>query len=288
MSFLAMNRNLVLLFTSGLWLLGSISPLKAEPESRLAKIQRTGVLSVAIREDAPPFGYLDAGENLQGYCLDFFDLLESQLLASQLIDGGERNSLSIKLLKSTATNRFSLVADQLVDLECGPNTIRSEPPENTSFSTGFFLTGTQFLVKQDNPLDLENDLEGAVLGVIANTTTAKYVAQRYPSATLKPYRGVAARIRGIQAVAQGKVDAMISDGILLRAEAQQQGLLLSEYPLVPVVPLTCDRYGMIIHSNDPQWQEFINSVINSPEAAVLADQWFGGLYSYTQIAEECK
>jgi polar amino acid transport system substrate-binding protein len=81
---------------------------------------------------------------------------------------------------------------------------------------------------------------------------------------------------------------MISDGILLRAEAQQQGLSLSEYPLVPVVPLTCDRYGMIIHSNDPQWQEFINSVINSPDAIALTDQWFGNLYSYTQIAQECK
>ncbi|NJR72358.1 MAG: transporter substrate-binding domain-containing protein [Gammaproteobacteria bacterium] len=217
----------------------------------------------------------------------FLILLESQLLASKLIEGVERNSLSIKLLKSTTTNRFSLVADQLVDLECGPNTIRSDPPENTSFSTDFFLTGTQFLVKQDNPLDLENDLEGAILGVIANTTTAKYIAQRYPSATLKPYRGVAARVRGIQAVAQGKIDAMISDGILLRTEAQQQGLSLAEYPLVPEVPITCDRYGMIIHSNDPQWEELINSVINSPEAIALADQWFGSLYSYTQIAEEC-
>jgi polar amino acid transport system substrate-binding protein len=241
------------------------------------------VLNVAIREDAPPFGYLDASKNLQGYCLDFFDLLESQL-----VDELERDSLSVKLLKSTASNRFTLVAENLVDLECGPNTIRAEPPENTDFSAGFFLTGTQFLIKQDNPLDLDNDLNGATLGVIANTTTAKYIAQRYPTAILKQYRGVAARTRGVQAVSQGKIDAMISDGILLRAEAQQQGLFLSEYPLIPEVPLTCDRYGMIIHSNDPQWQEFINSVINSPEAIALADEWFGGLYSYTQIAEECK
>ncbi|MFM2310880.1 MAG: hypothetical protein RLZZ04_156 [Cyanobacteriota bacterium] len=276
-----MNRNLIWVLASSVCFLGLVSPVKGE--ERLAKIQRTGVLNVAIREDAPPFGYLDASKNLQGYCLDFFDLLESQL-----VDELERDSLSVKLLKSTASNRFTLVAENLVDLECGPNTIRAEPPENTDFSAGFFLTGTQFLIKQDNPLDLDNDLNGATLGVIANTTTAKYIAQRYPTAILKQYRGVAARTRGVQAVSQGKIDAMISDGILLRAEAQQQGLFLSEYPLIPEVPLTCDRYGMIIHSNDPQWQEFINSVINSPEAIALADEWFGGLYSYTQIAEECK
>jgi polar amino acid transport system substrate-binding protein len=277
--FLAMNRNFVCFFTSSLCLLSFISPVKAE--ERLAKIQRTGVLSVAIREDAPPFGYLDANENLQGYCLDFFALLESQLTKKL-----KRDALSIKILKSTATNRFGLVADNLIDLECGPNTIRADPPENTNFSNAFFLTGTQFLVKQGNSLDPGSDLNGAILGVIANTTTAKVIAQRYPSATLQQYQGVTARIRGIQAVEQGKIDAMISDGILLRAEAQQQGLSSAEYPLVPELPLTCDRYGMIIHNNDPQWQEFVNSVIDSPEAESLSNQWFGSLFSSAQLAQD--
>jgi polar amino acid transport system substrate-binding protein len=276
-----MDRQLIWFLVSSACFLGLMSPVKGE--ERLAKIQRTGVLNVAIREDAPPFGYLDTNKNLQGYCLDFFDLLESQL-----VDELERKSLSVKLLKSTASNRFTLVAENLVDLECGPNTIRTEAPENTDFSTEFFLTGTQFLIKQHNPIDLDSNLDGATLGVIANTTTAKYIAQRYPTAILKQYRGVAARIRGVQAVSQGKIDGMISDGILLRAVAQLQGLTLKEYPLVPEVPLTCDRYGMIIHSDDPQWQEFINSVINSPEAISLADQWFGNLYDYNQIAQECK
>jgi polar amino acid transport system substrate-binding protein len=79
---------------------------------------------------------------------------------------------------------------------------------------------------------------------------------------------------------------MISDGILLRAEAQQQGLSAAEYPLVPELPLTCDRYGMIIHSKDPQWQEFVNSVIDSPEAEALSNQWFGSLFSYAQLAQD--
>ena len=74
-------------------------PVKAE--AVLEKIERTGVLNVAIREDAAPFGYLDSNNNLQGYCLDFFVLLEKQLIKRL-----ERNSLSIKLLKSTANNRF--------------------------------------------------------------------------------------------------------------------------------------------------------------------------------------
>jgi len=274
-----MKRKLGFLLASGLFLLGFSSSVKAE--DTLPKIQRTGVINLAIREDARPFGYLDANGNLQGYCLDFFALLESRL-----IEELERNTLSLKLLKSTINNRFSLVANNVIDLECGPNTIGADPPENTSFSNSFFLTGTQFLVGKDRDLDLNSDLDGATLGVIGNSSTAKFIAQRYPQAKLRRYRGVTARSRGIQAIAQGKIDAMISDGILLRAEAQQQELSSAEYPLVPDLPLSCDRYGMIISSEDPQWQDFINSAIASPEAKVLSKVWFGSLLNFTQQAQD--
>ena len=273
-----MNRNLAFLLASSLCLFGFTPTVNAE--DTLTKIQRTGVLTVAIREDAPPFGYTDNGK-LRGYCLDFFALLESQLIETL-----ERNSLSVKLLKSTANNRFSLVANNSIDLECGPNTIRDDAPEGIDFSTGFFVTGTQFLVRRENELNLNGNLDGAVLGVITNTTTSDYIRERYPNARVIGYRGVTARDRGIQAVVQRSIDAMISDGILLRAEAQQQELSSVAYPLVPSIPLTCDRYGMIIQADDPEWQDFVNSVIDSPEAETLTKAWFGNLFNYILPAKD--
>ena len=272
-----MNRKFASFVTSGWLLLCFASTARAE--TTLDKIQRTGVLKVAIREDAPPFGYLDANNNLQGYCLDFFTILEKQLLKKL-----NRNTLSVKLYKSTLNNRFDLVSRGTVDLECGPNTIRSNVPE-VNFSTGFFLTGTQFLVKEDNRIDLAGNLGNSKLGVINDTTTAEFIAQRYPDATIRKYSGVTARTRGIEAVQQGKIDAMISDGILLRAEAQQQGLSSVRYPLIPDVPLTCDRYGMIIPDEDPNWQNFIKSVINSPQIKTLSTAWFG--QRYTAVKRRC-
>ena len=266
-----MNRIATLLISS-LSLFCLVSPAKAS--DTLNKIQRTGVLNVAIREDAAPFGYLDANGNPRGYCLDFFALVEARL-----IDKLDRNTLSIKLYKSTPTNRFSLVAKDMVDLECGPNTIRTDIPQGTDFSTSFFVTGTQFLTKKDNSLGLR-DSKDLVLGAIDNTTTVKLVAQRYPLATIRKYRGITARTRGVEAVVQGQIDAMVSDGILLLAEAQRQELSDAEYILEPEIPLTCDRYGMIIQSNDPQWQDFINSVIDSPQGAALFDSWFGRSLNY--------
>ena len=72
-----MNRKfasfITTFITSG-WLLLCLAST-ARAESTLDKIKRTGVLKVAIRQDAAPFGYLDANDNLQGYCLDFFTIL---------------------------------------------------------------------------------------------------------------------------------------------------------------------------------------------------------------------
>ena len=270
-----MNKKVVFCLTSSLFCLGWTLPVKAE--NILAKIQRTGVVRVAIREDAAPFGYLDANNNLQGYCLDFFTLLEKQLIKNI-----QRNTLSIKLLKSTANNRFSLVSNDAADLECGPNTIHTDAPSRTSFSTAFFTTGTQFLVSKKNSdrLDLDGDLNETKLGVIKGTTTEEFITETYPAAVVQKFGGVTARTRGIQAVSQNKIDAMISDGILLRAEAQKQGLSTSNYPLIPKVPLSCDRYGMIIEDKDPEWKEFINSVVNSSEAKDLSKAWFGNLYTH--------
>ena len=276
-----MNSKIASCLTSSLFIF--CLALSANAETVLERIQRTGILRVAIREDATPFGYLDSDNRLQGYCLDFFNLLETKLIQSL-----DRNTLSTKLLESTPGNRFTLVSNNVVDLECGPNTIRPDIPENTDFSHSFFTTGTQFLVKKNNrnQIDVDRDLKNLKLGLVGNTTTEKFIAERYPLAKIERFGGVRARIRGIQAVEQGKIDAMVSDGILLRAEAQQQGLSESEYPLIPDTPLTCDRYGMIVRGNDPQWQDFINSVINSPEAAALSNTWFDRLFIYTQAAQD--
>lgn len=281
-----MNRQFTSCLFANLLLLSLTMPVLADSNSKgaLDKIQYEGVLKVAIRQDSPPFGYLADDGNLEGFCLDFFAILKQKL-----IDNLDRNTLSIKLLKSTPVSRFSLVKKNTVDLECGPNTISSEPPENISFSRGFFVTGTQFLVrknKQDD-FDLEQSLDGLKLGVINNTTTAKFIAETYPLASLRKFSGVTARTRGVEAIEQNRLDAMVSDGILLRAAAQQQGLSSSQYPLIPEIPLTCDRYGMIINAQDPQWQKFVNSVIDSSEVQQLSSSWFGELLDSTKTTAVC-
>lgn len=258
--------HLLLLFSCSL-------PSYGQEQTVLEKIEETGLLEVGIREDAVPFGYRDINGDLEGLCLDFIALLREQL--KQKLN---KQVIAIKLYKSTLFNRFELVSDRIVDLECGPNTIRELPDYQIQFSSPFFLTGTQLLVRTEKSKSINpnSSLENVNIGVLRNTSNEQLMMERYPLANLVQFQGITGRYRGIQALTGGKIDAFASDGILLVGEAIIQDLRLGkDYTLVPKNPIDCEEYGFILPNNDPQWLSFINSVIQTSSARNTYIDWFG-------------
>lgn len=255
--------------------------VNAQQETVLQEIKRTGLLKVGVRENATPFGYRDVNNNLAGLCLDFIELLRDGI--SKEIN---REIIAIRIYTSNLNNRFELVSDKVVHLECGPNTIEQRlERENIQFSAPFFITGTQFLIKQEN-LDkilLNSDFNNLTIGVLRNTTNQALLLSRYPLANLVEFQGRLGRRRGLQALQSGKIDAFASDGILLLGEAILQGLSLQrDYELIPEQPLNCNYYGLILPKNDPQWRNLVDSVIQTVEAQGLLSQWFNLVFSYVQ------
>ncbi|GBF82565.1 amino acid ABC transporter substrate-binding protein [Aphanothece sacrum] len=250
-----------------------ILPLKANSETVLEQIDRTGLLRVGIREDAVPFGYRDVNGDLVGLCLDFINFFREELKEKL-----NKEVIAIKLYKSTLFNRFNLVSDKIVDIECGPNTIRQIADYNVEFSAPFFLTGTQFLIKGDNQtkFDPNSSLENVNIGLLRNTTNQTLIMQNYPLANIVEFQGVTGRYRGIQSLQGDKIQAFASDGILLVGEAILQGLDLGQdYILVPKFPLDCENYGLILPNNDPEWLAFVNAVIKNNKSKESFYKWFG-------------
>ena len=241
----------------------------------LERIEKTGLLKVGIREDAVPFGYRDINGDLEGLCLDFIAVLRDKLKQEL-----NKQVIAIKVYKSTLFNRFELVSDRIVDIECGPNTIRELPEYQFLFSTPFLLTGTQLLIEADKAktIDPDGSLENVNIGVLKNTTNEQLMAEKYPLANLVQFQGVTGRYRGIQALRGDKIDAFASDGILLVGEAIVQDLRLGvDYLLVPNKTIDCEEYGLILPNNDPQWVSFINSLIGTSPARNLYLNWFGDI-----------
>lgn len=238
-------------------------------ESILEEIERTGVLKVAMRRDVPFFGYIDREQQWTGYCTDL--MVELQTYLSNQLD----TNLKIDLveLPSSLDNRFSLVQEGTVHLECGPNTIRQNI-EGITFSTPFLITGTRFLSLRDRADEINFSLDNVQIGVLEKTTTAEFVETNYPQADLVYFTGIQGQRDAIEAVSEGEIDAFANDSLLTIAEIIEQNLSFQDYALQPKLPLTCDFYGLILPNDDPQWLETINQFITDPSAQQTHDQWF--------------
>ena len=255
----------------------SPKPVAAANASReeliLEEINRTGILKVAVRSDAAPFAYLDKNYNWTGYCASFVNSLEDYLELKLNRAGG----IQVIKLPSNLENRYQLVRQDRVHLECGPNTIRSDI-EDVTFSQPFFVTGTKFLLKSDraNQVNQNSDLADLTIGVLKNTTTEEFVEEQYPTAEKVYFEGVTGRAKAVKALNNNTIDALVSDSILSTQEIQRQGLASNDYALLPQQPLTCDYYGMLLPQGDRTWQDTINNFLNSENLKQTNIRWLRG------------
>ena len=242
-------------------------------ENILAQIQNTKTLTIAMRADAAPFGYIDNQDGLwKGYCKDLADSLGEYLAEELNISSG----LEVIKLPSSLENRLQLVQQGTVHLECGPNTIRTDK-NKVGFSDFFFVSGTRFLVANGNAAKVktESSLEGVQIGVLPNTTTAEFVQKTYPQAEVVYFQGEKGRMEGVAAIANGSIDTFVSDEVLLSGEIERQNLARENYQLIPEQPLTCDFYGLILPKGEDQWLDLVNVFLRSPQYRKLQNEWLG-------------
>lgn len=240
-------------------------------ETIIEEIKRTGVLKVAYRRDADPFGYINHQGDWQGYCSVFSNSLANYLQKELNLDFAPQ----VVTLPSNLENRFSLVANNTVYLECGPNTIRDDVA-NVSFSLPFFTAGTYFLVPNTevdkiNPNSL---LAKTKVGFLANTTAELLVNQKYSQVTKVSFTQEDGIEKAIQALENRQIDVLIDDGVLLRTQMQVNPLLARNYQLQPQIPLSCEYYGLILPNNDSQWLNLVNRFLDNKSLEALTNQYF--------------
>ncbi|MBD1912972.1 MULTISPECIES: alpha/beta fold hydrolase [unclassified Leptolyngbya] len=252
-------------------------PLAANASSVLDVIAAEGVLRVAIRTNALPFGFTDDQGQLQGYCVDLMEGLAAHL--TQQLEVPIRMEV---VAQPTVSDGFQAVLNGAAMVECGPNSIRLAS-EGVTFSSPFFITGTHFLVRESDqtPINPYGALEGTRLGVKDETATERFLEQRYPAASAVDFQGPLAQEQGVRAMLQGQVDAFAGDGILLLGEAIAQDLPPNSYRLIPDAPLSCEPYGLVLPEGDRRWETTVNNFIASSDFRRRTERLFSPeLYSY--------
>lgn len=284
-----MNTKITISLFSLLLTVGFQVPTLAE--TVLEKVNRTGVLTVGVREDAIPFSYSNESNNFEGYSVELMQLIHSRL------EQELNRSIQLQLKPVTIQNRFSSVENGTVDLVCGADSIKVEREQTVEFSIPFFTTGIQLLVQQENAerfdptLGTEEELEqiapGSILiAFIQGTTTETDFKPIYPEAD---WQLLGSRTEGLRRLKSNEIDAIASDGILLIGEIWKQGEDMKSYRLIPQEPLSFENYGCIFPQNNSDWGSFINSTITSTENTELWDQWFNsetGRFPYQRFSDD--
>jgi len=254
------------------------APIPPRSQSVLDAIAETGVLKVAFRKDAIPFGFINSQDAWDGYCGDM------AIALSSYVSDHLKSPVEIQLVELTSTldNRYDLVRDGSVYVECGPNSIRSDV-EGVVFSNPFFTTSTQFLVRagEQERIRPTTSLAGLRLGVLANTTTQAFVTATYPNADIVTFSGIEGRKAAIAATVNGDIDAFVGDGILTYAELRLAGQSFDTFALIPEVPLTCEYYGLALPNDDPEWRTLINQFLVSDRENAVSTDWFAEIYPET-------
>ena len=221
-------------------------------ESALLKeIKERGYINIATSNDAP-FCYYDVDTNeLKGLDVDIMKEICNRLGIPEV--RAQVTDFSNMLLELNNKN-VDMVADAMY--------IKDERLEVALFTDVWYTESEAVTVKEDSPITSKEDLKDAVMG--AQTGAAMYeMAQKWKDeGKIKDLVGYENQATLMTAVNTGKVDAVVTDGIL-SAYAIEQDSNLKLRLLTPYEAEAVGRIGAAIRFEDKDFLEEVNGALNS-------------------------
>ena len=142
-------------------------------DGRLKKIADTKTISVAYRNDATPFAFVDDKKQPIGFSID---------LCKRVINSIERQinvqNLKVNWVPVTVQTRFDAVVKGQADMECGSSTVTLSRLKQVDFSSFIFVQTTSLIVNAASGLRSLSDMSGKKIGVIAGTTNEQAVNEQ--------------------------------------------------------------------------------------------------------------
>lgn len=237
----------------------------------LQKIHERGVVRIGHRESSPPFAFLDAQRRPVGYSLDICEVVVEEI-ARHLHRPVQTAAVAV-----TPSNRFDLVADGSVDLECGSTTASEQRRQRVAFSPTIFVTGTKLLVRRGSGIRSLADLQGKTVVLTNGTIQAEAIpkiAQRQKLAIR--FEFAADHDQSFQAVAAGRADAFANDDVQLHGAVAARDAA-GDYRVVGDF-LTYADYALMFRRDDAELAEVVRQAFDrmggSGEIRAIYRKWF--------------
>ncbi|MEC5164236.1 amino acid ABC transporter substrate-binding protein [Janthinobacterium sp. CG_S6] len=248
------------------------APGIAQESRALRKIQETGIITVGFRDGSIPFSYLDKQQRPIGYSIDLCQRVVAAVRVKLGLPG-----LQVKFRPVTSANRFSFVANGIVDLECGSTSNTIERQKDVAFTLTIFVASGSLVSKKHSNIQALSDLDGKTVATTAGTTYLRALADANRSLgidmTIVAGRDHADSFRLLES---GRAQAFVMDDALLyglAANARRP----ADY-VIHNTDLSVEPYGIMVRKDDPQFKrvadEALAEVFRSGAIRQIYQKWF--------------
>jgi ABC-type amino acid transport substrate-binding protein len=212
----------------------------------LGKIQRNGEITIGVKYDVPPFGFL----NPQTDEVEGFDVDIGRFIAEDL-------GVEAKFIEAISDNRIPFLERGTVDLILSTMTINQERDTEIDFSEPYYIAQGRILVPQGSDIRGLQDLSGNSVCTALGSTYEETIRERAPDADLRLVDKYSECLTLLQTEA---IDAISTDDVILT------GMIIEDDTLEMVGDrLTVEPYGVGIKDGDTQMKRFVDRVLRQVE-----------------------
>ena len=215
----------------------------------MAQLQSKGKVVVGVKYDQPGLGQRNPTNNK----VEGFDVEIAKLIALGLF-GGSMDDIESKIefREATTPNREVFIENGTVDMVVATYTINDARKQRVDFAGPYYVAGQDILVKKDNNrIRGVNDLPGTRTCSVRNSTPARTIQERVPTADLTLFDQYS---DCVQALRDNRVESVTTDNSILLGFVANSP---NEFKLVGN-KFTDEPYGIGVKKGDDAFRSFIN------------------------------
>lgn len=266
-----MFRKILTTFLMALILSVGIKPAFAE--TVVERISRTGNLVVGTPFGLVPYAYNNPNEELDGYSIDVVKQIQKQL-ELRLDEPIQLSFVEV----NNISDAVSKILTGEIDIAC--NTVFTwQRDQFVDYTLGYTQSDIRLLIPKGKQLD---NFSGKKIGIPPLTFVYSAISLNHPDATLVE---VETTEEGLQALKEGKIDALAGDAIILDGESQQ-AQMTADFELFPKGAQGYGNYGVscIVPENNSTFLNVANYAIarmmegylvGNEEMTTMVNRWLG-------------
>lgn len=198
-------KNLFLIFTLCLFSLSVLCGCGAQKTSQnaLSHAKLMNKLTVGVKNDSKPFGFVDNEGNPAGFDVDVAKEIARQIL-------GDENA--VEFVYVTPSSRITDLNSRKVDMVIAAMSITPNRADVVSFSQPYYQSGQAIMVKEGSKISSLADLNGSNVGFVLGTTGEKTIRNLAPAASLRAAKTYPEIFNLLK---NGEIEAILADDTML-------------------------------------------------------------------------